>query len=49
MIRKPAIIFQYIIDTHHFERDINTVEPQILILLLWVGVNLNKNVINRMI
>ena len=38
MIRKPTIIFKYIIDTHSFgEGYIDTVELQMIILLVWVG------------
>ena len=49
IIRKLAIIFQSIIDTHHFGGDIHTVELQISILLVWMGKNSTKRVINRMI
>ena len=38
IIKKQAIIFQYIIDTHSFgEGYIDTVELQMIILLVWVG------------
>ena len=49
IIWKPTIIFQSIIDNHHFWGDINTVELHILIILVQVGRNLNKTFINIMI
>ena len=49
IIKKSTIIFQSIIDTHHFGGDVHTVELQISILLVWVVENSTKRVINRMI
>ena len=49
IIKKSTIIFQSIIDTHHFGGDVYTVELQISILVVWVVENSTKRVINRMI